>query len=41
MRHKTVKQPYQAIYWLIVLLHVAVAALWLLVPGVVLDLIPS
>jgi uncharacterized membrane protein YsdA (DUF1294 family) len=39
MRHKTVKQPYQAIYWLIVLLHVAVAALWLMVPGVVLGLL--
>jgi uncharacterized membrane protein YsdA (DUF1294 family)/cold shock CspA family protein len=39
MRHKTVKQPYQAVYWLIVLLHVAVAALWLVAPGVVLDVL--
>jgi uncharacterized membrane protein YsdA (DUF1294 family) len=39
MRHKTVKQPYQAIYWLIVLLHVAAAALWLMAPGVVLGLV--
>jgi uncharacterized membrane protein YsdA (DUF1294 family)/cold shock CspA family protein len=39
MLHKTVKQPYQAIYWLIVLLHVGVAALWLAAPGVVLGLV--
>jgi uncharacterized membrane protein YsdA (DUF1294 family) len=39
MRHKTMKQPYQAIYWLIVLLHVGVAALWLVAPGVVLGLL--
>ena len=39
MRHKAVKQPYQVIYWLIVLLHVAVAALWVVAPGVVLGLL--
>jgi hypothetical protein len=35
MRHKTVKTSYQAVYWLIVVLHVGVAALWLIAPDLV------
>ena len=35
MRHKTAKGSYQAVYWLIVLLHVATATLWLAAPGFV------
>ncbi len=32
MRHKTLKTSYQVVYWLIVLLHVVTATLWLVVP---------
>jgi uncharacterized membrane protein YsdA (DUF1294 family) len=35
MRHKTVKASYQVVYWLIVLLHVATATLWLVAPELV------
>ena len=38
MRHKTVKASYQATYWLIVALHVAVAAIWLLAPEALTDI---
>lgn len=41
MRHKTVKQPYQAIYWIIVASHVAFWGVWMVNPEILLDLIPS
>ncbi|NVZ10421.1 DUF1294 domain-containing protein [Allochromatium humboldtianum] len=37
MRHKTVKTSYQAVYWIIVCLHVAFWSLWFISPQTLLD----
>jgi uncharacterized membrane protein YsdA (DUF1294 family) len=41
MRHKTIKQGYQVIYWLIVASHVSFWGLWLFAPDFVSAWLPS
>jgi len=41
MRHKTVKPSYQAVYWLIVMLHVGIAALSLVAPNLFMEIIDT
>lgn len=41
MRHKTIQQSYQVVYWLIVAGHVGFWALWLFSPDLVRPWMPS